>query len=77
MNRLHLSQTDAYDGERQWISVLHTGIDDKSISMLTDDLPPKDWTCSEIPEITKLMVHLSVKTNEREVILKKVAYPIH
>lgn len=73
MNIRQLSQTASFvDLEREWVSTLHTGINDQSLSKLTAGvglpcLPPKRWT-----EIEKLIKDLYVNTNQRDAILTKV-----
>lgn len=67
MNLLQLSET-LNDGEREWTSMIHTGVHDNSLLKLTaDSLPPK---CST--EIDKLITELNEKIHQRDTILTKV-----
>lgn len=68
MNLLQLSQTLNDGGERDWTSMLHTGLCDESLSTLTiGSLPPNSST-----EIVKLITDLNENLSQRDAILTKV-----
>lgn len=69
MNLLNFSQTSDFgqDEEREWASTLHSGIDDISLTKLTDLLPPECAT-----EIYQLISELGERIYDRHAILTKV-----
>lgn len=69
MNLLQLSES-LNDDEPEWPSLLHTGLDDQSLTKLTIDLLPPHG----LAEISKLITDLNEIVYQRDEILIKVVH---